>query len=257
VNLKSFSLMLAATAVLANSGCSSSKQITEQTPAHNLVALFVVTQDNLTNEYRGEIYPLALSIEGRYVDVSNDVTQAVRTQNLPDRIIQLEEPRSFLSAIKTFTVIDQNKPQGKFTVDRLAIAQYTCSSLITGQGSYEGTALPTLLARIPENLGGRFRQVRVAGAPFDETRRFAIALSSIATSQDSVTTSPAMIPNEVIKQQLGGKSRSELVGTADLDGDGIEEVILKDRGYETSSFSIYEYKNNRLNRVFTGAGYGC
>jgi hypothetical protein len=252
VNLRPLSIVLAATIVLANIGCSPSKQTAKQTPDHNLIALFVVTQDNLTNDYRGEIYPLALSVEGRYVDVSQDVTQAVRTQSPPDRIIQLEEPRSFLTAIKTFTVVDQNKPQGKFTVDRLAIAQYTCSSLMTGQGNYEGTALPTLLNRIPENLGGRFKQVAVGGKPLDETRRFAIA-----TSQDSITTDSTVIPSEVIKRELGDESKAELLGTLDLNGDGIEEVILKNKGYESTSFSIYEYKSNRLNLVFTGGGYGC
>jgi hypothetical protein len=128
-------------AILFLSGCSLSKQVTEQGAepdnTGNLVSIFVVTKNNITNDYQGEIYPLALLINDRYVDVSQDITQAVR-QSSTDRILQLESPRSVLTAIKNFTVTQQNQPQGQFTIDRLAATSYVCSSLVTGQGQYKG-----------------------------------------------------------------------------------------------------------------------
>ncbi len=49
----------------------------------------------------------------------------------------------------------------------------------------------------------------------------------------------------------------DLVGTADITGDGIEEVIMRISSYESQSFGIYEYQNNTLKKVFQGAGFGC
>ncbi|MBW4470515.1 MAG: hypothetical protein KME45_08925 [Stenomitos rutilans HA7619-LM2] len=40
-------------------------------------------------------------------------------------------------------------------------------------------------------------------------------------------------------------------------GDGVQEAIVQCKAYESTSFEIYAYKNNQLNRVFQGAGYGC
>jgi hypothetical protein len=328
-------------AIFALAGCSLSKQATGQNNPSNLVSIFVVTQDNITNEYRGEIYPLALLINNQYVNVSQDITQAVRGQSSPDRILQLESPRSFLSAIKNFTVTQQNQTQGQFTVDRLAATSYVCSSLITGQGKYEGTDLSTLFNRIPESLGGRFKPGTRRSQPFDETRRFAIATSQvpqtpgsaisqthtepyrqdlIATANDlfsrdaivkdlpgetivenlSVTDlnrdgvpeffgsvrkkvknaqdanqqartgreatgsiwltykgSQPVVLSSTVRQQTDSRSIGSLVGTIDLNNDGTEEVILQNNGYESTSFSIYEYQGDRLTEVFNGAGFGC
>lgn len=49
----------------------------------------------------------------------------------------------------------------------------------------------------------------------------------------------------------------DLLETIDINGDGIDEAIVKRTAYELTSFEIYEYKTDRLNRVFSGAGYGC
>jgi hypothetical protein len=333
---------VAASIALVGSACSLARQSTQQTNVPNLIGIFVVTKDNLTNTYKGEVYPLALIVNDRYINVSDDVTLAVRNQSEPDRILKIEAPNSFLTAIKKFAVTHQNQPQGTFTVDRLAVTSYVCSSLMTGQGSYQGNDLSALFERIPESLGGRFRQVTAGAQPFDETRRFAIATSQapstagstipqadpekyrqdlVAKANDLFSQDPRVkdLPGETtvenlsvvdlnrdgvpevlgsvikkvaansdaarqqartgkqaaatlwltydrsqpvvlssdIRQQVDARSLSELVGTLDLDGDGIEEAILQDKGYESTSFSIYEYKNNQLTQVFSGAGFGC
>lgn len=49
----------------------------------------------------------------------------------------------------------------------------------------------------------------------------------------------------------------DLVGTLDVNGDGIEEVILRSSSWEVVEFEIYEYRNAKLERVFHGAGFGC
>jgi len=54
-----------------------------------------------------------------------------------------------------------------------------------------------------------------------------------------------------------GRAGYIILGTADINGDGIEEVIVKSNGYESTSFGIYEYQGNQLKAVFNGAEYGC
>ncbi len=49
----------------------------------------------------------------------------------------------------------------------------------------------------------------------------------------------------------------DLVGTADINADGIEEVIIRTSGWEVVEFEIYEYRKDKLERVFRGAGFGC
>lgn len=49
----------------------------------------------------------------------------------------------------------------------------------------------------------------------------------------------------------------EIVGTIDANGDGQQEVLIQNNGYEAITFSLYELQGNQLKSVFTGAGYGC
>jgi hypothetical protein len=48
-----------------------------------------------------------------------------------------------------------------------------------------------------------------------------------------------------------------LPGTIDINGGGTDEVIVKRAEYEGTSFEIYEYKNDPLNRIISGEEYGC
>ena len=49
----------------------------------------------------------------------------------------------------------------------------------------------------------------------------------------------------------------DLIGTVDINGDGIEDVIIRASSGEVVEFEIYEYRNNKLERVFHGAESGC
>lgn len=49
----------------------------------------------------------------------------------------------------------------------------------------------------------------------------------------------------------------EVLGAIDANGDGKQEVLIQNNGYEAINFSLYELQGNQLKSVFTGAGYGC
>lgn len=52
-------------------------------------------------------------------------------------------------------------------------------------------------------------------------------------------------------------SAYQVIGTVDANGDGKQEVLIQNNGYESITFSIHELQGNQLKAVFTGAGYGC
>jgi hypothetical protein len=311
--------------------------------ATNLVALFFVKKDNLKNEFRGEIYPLALLLNGRYVDVSQDVTLDIRNNALPERILTINNPRTYLNAIQNFTVISDRQKLGDFQVEKPIVSQFTCSSFITGQGKFQGqTSLQTVFDQIPKQRESRFNGY-IRSQQYDQTWRSAIALSQapalskspavaeadltryrqdvLALGKTAITkvANGASVPGEAMVESIqvvdldrdgspeifgqvkqgaapqatgsqrpnptgfaavwvsykGGQLQTlettqasvsqfgserttyNLLETIDLNGDGIDEVIAQRTGYESISFEIYDYKNNRLDRVFSSAGYGC
>jgi hypothetical protein len=107
----------------------------------NVVGLFLVKQDKLRNEFRGEIYPIALYLNGKYVDVSNDITQGMRNPSRLEWLIKINQQRSILSAVQSFTILDRDQSVGEFSFEKLNASQFTCSTLLTGQGQW---ALPDL-----------------------------------------------------------------------------------------------------------------
>jgi hypothetical protein len=209
----------------------------------NLVALFLVKKDNLRNQFRGEIYPIALSLNGNYVDVSNDVTREVRENFQEDRLLEIMRQHSFLSAVKDFAVMDRSQKLGDFRVNKLALSQFACSSMITGQGDFSGeTPLPQLYNQIPTHQSGGFKG-SIGNKEFDESWRWTIATSRYradkatapkATQQDtaryqqdlinSAKTLMAQSP-EMQKQQVNGAEVLEQLSVQDLNQDGNPEVF--------------------------------
>ena len=69
---------------------------------------------------------------------------------------------------------------------------------------------------------------------------------------------PQVISSRVKLNTLGDRTSAyNLFSTLDINGDGIQEVIVENIDYESITFSIYEYKNNQLKEVFNGFNYGC
>jgi hypothetical protein len=309
----------------------------------NLVALFFLKKDNLKNEFSGEIYPIALLLNGRYMDVSQDVSSDIRSNALPDRILTLNNPRTYLNAIQNFTVISDRQKLGDFQVEKPIISQFSCSSMITGQGKFQGqTSLQTVFDQIPKQQESRSNGY-IRSQRYDQTWRSAIAVNQVSALSKSPAIAEAdrtryrqdilalgktaiakvangvSVPGEAMVESIqvvdldqdgspeifgkvkqgpapqatgsqrpnptgfaavwvsykGGQLKTletiqasvsqfgsehstyDLLDTIDLNGDGIDEVIAQRIGYESISFEIYGYKNNQLDRVFSGAGYGC
>ncbi|MEP0872268.1 hypothetical protein NDA01_20860 [Trichocoleus desertorum AS-A10] len=313
----------------------------------NLIGLSLVKKDNLTNEYRGEIYPIALLINGRYVDVSTDVTTSVRDNLSEDVLLRNFGNQSLLSAVQNFTVLNQGEKLGEFQVQKLGISQFACSTKLTGQGNFSGErSLEAVFNSLPEDQVGGFSG-SIGDKQFDESWRWTIALSqynpaknAIATPdataeakyrQDLTSTANAFfsidpqvknVTGETVVEEIsvvdldqdgqpeiyglvrkGADPKNEssrgsrnggvvgayanvwltydgsqprhlankltpysaiaarpaydLITTVDINGDGIQEAIVRNIGYESTSFGIYEYQGNQLKQVFSGAGYGC
>ncbi|HEY9616101.1 MAG TPA: hypothetical protein V6C64_04635 [Microcoleaceae cyanobacterium] len=326
--------------------------IVAATPAipNNLVALFLVKKDNLNNELRGEVYPIALYINNSYVDVSRDVTPQIRDDFQEDILVRNTQPQSLLNAIKTFTVLNQTSKVGEFKVNKLRVSQFACSAFLTGQGKFVGDkSLQAVFDSIPADHAGGFKG-SMAGKEFDETWRWTIATSQfnpppaqkpplptdtnkykpdllklaktvtvLTPSQKVPVNQPVAIerikifdlnhdgqpeifgqvrqgrdPKSIPTDSARGGDRSQsstfyanlwftykdgkpqvissqvfpyefpvtrtpydVVGTLDVNGDGVEEVMVRNNGYESTSFGIYQYRNQQLKPVFNGAGYGC
>jgi hypothetical protein len=70
---------------------------------------------------------------------------------------------------------------------------------------------------------------------------------------------PQLLETVHAQVSLSGSQRSpyQLLETVDLNGDGVEEIIARRIDYESIRFEIYQYSNGKLERAFSGAGYGC
>ena len=306
----------------------------------NLVALFFLRQDHLKNQLRGEIYPIALFSQGKYVDASINV----RRQTDPPPEIERVRRKLGLSDFKRFTLLNQGQKLAEFRVNEITSSQFQCSELLTGKGQISGersliNIFKTISPRHSSSGSGY-----INGKKFDETLKWAIAISDYnqtqavmpeATQQNEArfkqdllaiaqplflkfqprTQSDQHQENAVLEEitildldhdqrpEVFGKVRQvikartklepdrvaylslwltyknaqpwriadltslqgqaswgtgyDLVGIADITGDGTEEVVIRSSGYESEAFEIYEYRENKLIRVFQGAGFGC
>lgn len=349
--------LLSAGAIAA---CSGVNQSSDKTPASSLnnlnqpqnnsnknqasylLGLFLVKKDNQTGEYKGQLFPIALHLNGKYVDVSQDVTTEIRNDFAIANLIRNQETKSFLNAIQQFTVIHQSKPVGQFTVNKLEVAPFACSAFMVGQGTFSGEqSLQTLFSTLPDTQSGSFSG-KLGDQQVDETWRWTLASSQYQPSANSKSTptdatqyqqdliaaaTPLLaqsekskaITGEVVVERsavydLNHDGKPEVFGTIrkgrdpkntppermqkstayinvwlsyannqptviasqieayeipvsrqpydvlsvmDMNGDGIDEVIVRNVGYESFSFGIHQLQNNQLIPVFNGAGYGC
>jgi hypothetical protein len=347
--LKLFSLVGAAltlaSCAVVNALPRAVSQPTAQPVQDNLIGLFILKRNNLNQQYRGEIYPLAQYRNGRYSDASLDVTPEVREDSKEAEIVQRNAAKSVLNTNPTLTIMNPSHALGKFSVDRLGVGRFACSAVLIGRGklveqSDLNLAFNQLPAKSQRASSGAFN-----GQEFDETWRSAIAakmttpattvrptqaqldqyrkdLIRIGTSaiaknpqaksvqgtvalvdlrvfdlngdgqpevfgklrkasprsdspnrdRPTVTSiyanvwlgygasQPKLLSSQVVPYFVPGSEAGriyEIVGTIDGNGDGQQEVLIQNNGYESITFSLYELQGNQLKSVFTGAGYGC
>ncbi|MBD2081390.1 hypothetical protein [Leptolyngbya sp. FACHB-17] len=312
----------------------------------NLIGLFIVKRNNLNQQYRGEIYPIVQYKNGRYSDASLDVTLQMRQDAKEADIVKRNAAKSVLNSNPTFTAVNaQGNSLGKFSIDRLGVSQFACSSLLIGRGKLLGQSnVQTMFNQLPRDrerqLSGFFN-----GQEFDETWRSTLAAQSVPSTVTPVRSTPvqrqqyrkdliqigtreiaknpqaksvqgsvALMDMQVFdldrdgKPEVYGKLRKaparpvtpsnratvqsiyanvwlgytapqpkilasqvvpyfvptsevsrayEVLGAIDANGDGKQEVLIQNNGYESINFSVYELQGNQLKPVFTGAGYGC
>lgn len=333
------------------SGCAVVNTVA-QTPAvkptkDNLIGLFIVKRNNLNQQYRGEIFPIARYGKGRYTDASTDVTLDMRQNATEAEIVKRNAAKSVLNTKPTF-----NLPIGKFSVDRLNVAQFACSSMLVGQGKLTGqpsvkaafdqlpasserrsqgffydrefdetwrSTIATQTTPTPTKVGIQITGAQSASEVLEQFRKDLLRLgtSEIAKNPEAksvqgsvqlmdlkifdldrdgqleaygrlrkvqttpvnpqrdraVVTSiqanvwityapsqPKVIASQVVPRYVPTSdsfSLYDVLGTIDANGDGKQEVLIQNNGYEATSFSIYELQNNQLKSVFTGATYGC
>lgn len=318
--------------------------IPPQVPS-NVLSLLLVKKDNLTQEWRGELYPIALYVNGGYVDVTEDLTVAARNGFSEEALIQTHPSHTLFNAFKQFTVLGQDAVVGNFSVESPGVTQLACSTFLVGRGTFKGQqSLPDIFASLPEDRGGAAAG-SLGDKKFDEVWKWTIAvhrhtpsthspgsIDEATVRQDLLTAGkplmadalkdrnvtgevvvekvavfdlnrdgkpevlgtlrqgpdPKTLKPEAVQGQRGptiayaniwlsyGDNQPETIGsevhpyefpvtrmpytvisTLDVTGDGIEEVIVRNNGYESWSFGIYELQNNQLKEVFNGGGYGC
>ncbi len=350
MNLKFFSLIGAAFALGSCAVLSSlpAPSVSAQSPVkENLVGLFYVSRNNLNQQYRGEVFPIARYSNGRYTDVSVDVTTDIRENTTEAEIVKRNAAKSILKSNPTLSVLNtQNQKSADFSVNSLGVGQFSCSSLLIGRGKLSGSSdLQKIFNQIPRDREDEFRG-SINGKPFDETRRWTLALQSPTPPVPSVQLTPAQsaqyrkdlvrIGNAEIakkaevktvtgaivieemqvfdldrdgKPEIFAKVRKgkdpktvgrrgngkavaayayiwlsyakpqptllaslivpyftpvsdayrsyQVIGLIDADGDGKQEVLIRNTYYEGTDYSIFKLQGNQLKSVYQGAGYGC
>lgn len=320
---------------------SSIAQSNSQSAKDNTIALLFVKRNNLNQQYHAELFPIAKYSNGRYQDASLDVTPQIQENSTEAAIVKANATKSSLQPNQTFTAFTPGSKLGEFTVNRLGVGQYACSSLLIGSSEKSQADFVAAYNAIPRDREGKFVGF-MNGKDFDETSRWSLAaqtatlpavpqsfdrnrysrdisraantilarnaearkvqgrtvieeiqvydldrdgkpevFATVRKGRDPKTIQPrevgTNIPIAYVTLWLSYKTNtptvifsevipythpvsripSNVIGTIDVNSDRIDEVIIKNNGYESTTFSIYELKGNQLKSVFTGAGYGC
>lgn len=335
--ISAVSFLPGCTVSIAASGAQSRPKPVQE----NTVGLLLIRRNNLNQQYRAEVFPIAVYKNGRYQNASVDLTLQVRQNPTEANIVKANAAKSPLKPRQSFTGYDAQRKPIALTVNQLGVGQFACSSLLVGRAIAEQplkTAFDTISTENTGGLSGYFNRKEV-----DETWRSTLAVqnptsapspqlpASSRYSQDALnatntifqqnsasrnvvgsstietiqavdldrdgkpevfatvrkgrdprttppsgsgqpsvrtayatvwltyqTNAPKVISSDVVLYNVAeSRQPTSFVGTIDVDGDGIDEVIVRNNGYESSTYRIYEYKNNQLRSVFSGAGYGC
>lgn len=106
---------------------------TPDTVAEQLVAVLHLRREDLPHALRGEIFPVARIRDGLYEDIlvegPNPLVGESRSPTSP--------PVSPLDTHREFTIYDQGSPIGRFAVEEVSAAIYSCSAVMVGLGRME------------------------------------------------------------------------------------------------------------------------
>jgi hypothetical protein len=140
-----------------------------------------------------------------------------------------------------------------------AIEQSPQAAKITGETIVEQTTLydlnhdgqPEVFATVRKGRDPKSKPVVQTDEPKDLTAYVNVWLSY-------QNNQPIVLSSKVVSYiPRFAKRPYDVLDTVDIDGNGIEEAIVRNNGYESFSYGIYELKNNQLQSVFNGAGHGC
>ncbi len=230
----------------------------------NLLSILILRQNSATQEVSAELYPIAFLANEKFVDVSTDVTRDRGDGTEDERTIELTRDRSFLEALPRATVLDrEGRGMGEFGVDRLAIGQFACSSLIIGQGtSVSGKSLREMFEAIPAEEGER-RTGGTEAEPTEEIQKFAIAVSQPPPAisppptpsdadreryrRDALEAAAAAIANsDSPLRDAEGNLTVETLRTFDLNRDGSPELFALATKEVDPALLTEESRDNKL-----------
>ncbi len=322
---------------------AESKQSSNSKQQTNLISLVRIEKDNTNQQFQGEVYPIAFYVNGNYVDVSNDITLSIRNnlqrQNSDKYTLsKFDRQKSFLNAIKDFTVVSDSGKIGNITVDNLEATQLSCSYFVAGKSQNQqllSEAFSKIPSDKPDNVTRQTYRSAIAIENYNPTstkklepseadlNRYkqdlltqAKTIISKSPETQNIQTSPDIVIEEFSVLDLDDDGNLEVFGkirktkantpsqkspysgaspyiyanlwlsykneqpqvisskvslntfedltsaygifsVLDINGDGVKEVVVKNFNFESITFSIYEYKNNQLEEVFTGFNSGC
>ncbi len=253
-----------------SSQTESTTQPQQTKPQTNLIGLVQIQKDNTSQQVKAQVYSIALYRNGKYVDVSNNITEKVKNSfgNNSEQYTLSENDRekSLLNGTKNFTVVGDRKKIGNITVDNLEAAQLSCSYFVAGK-SQNQQSLSEAFNQIPSDRS-RNRTRDFNGNKIDETYRSAIAIENYYPTsekkpepsqadlnrykQDLLAKAKTIISNSPKAQNIQTSSDFvvEKVSVFDLDNDGNPEVfgtVKKGKENTSSQTSPRIYANLWLN----------
>lgn len=227
------------------SSCGSGSSIAQSNPQpakESTLALLFIKRDNLTQQYRSEIFPIARYSKGRYQDASLNLTLEMREDANEAAIVKAKAnvARSLLKPNQTFTAYNAQTKLGNFKVERLGVGQFACSAYLVGRSNSTQPNLQSVYNAIPRdqestNSGYMF------GKKFDETQRWVLAGQNVTPAttpratdlnrypRDITAAATSMLNQNPEARKLTGRVVVENFQVYDLDRDGKPEVFAQVR----------------------------
>ncbi|MGH7549590.1 MAG: hypothetical protein ACREK3_02430 [Gemmatimonadota bacterium] len=137
-----------------------------------LVTVLHLRREDLPHALRGEIFPVARIRDGLYEEVlaegPNPLVGESPSSGPP--------PATPLDSHRDFTIYDRGSPIGRFTVDEVSAAIYSCSAVLVGMGQME---IPDRYVRFGR-FDPRVRSLSVSGQGirYEYTLNYYLALGS-------------------------------------------------------------------------------